>query len=184
MRRFGNIAAISVLVLAIGISFARGVELNQSDFVPPGNLAAQIEAVLAEAARLPLKDAAYFLWMEKSRLDRLERPSRTDEERAKAMAMSSDEITARIRYEHDHAQDGKTFERLKRAHPQADEAEARRAIVAGVKFNDDCFKNFSLASTDYDRRANHAIALATQENPGYLPSTYRLARYWVTYYMK
>jgi hypothetical protein len=144
----------------------------------------EVQAILAKAAKLPLRDAAYMLWMEKSKLDKLERPEMTDEERAKARARSSEEVAAAIRYEHDHAQDGTTFDRLKLTHPQADTAEAKQAIIAGVKFNDACFKNFSHAPTDYDRRADHAIAVARNENPGYLPSTYRQARWWVTYLMK
>ena len=60
----------------------------------------------------------------------------------------------------------------------------KQAIVAAVKFNDDCFGYFSREPTDYDKRANHAIAMAKQLNPGYLPSTYRQARWWVTYLMK
>jgi hypothetical protein len=53
-----------------------------------------------------------------------------------------------------------------------------------VKFNDDCFKYFSREPTDYDRRADYAIAMAKFYNPGYLPGTYRQARWWVTYLMK
>jgi hypothetical protein len=152
--------------------------------IPARDVAAEAQAVIAKAAKLPLKDAAYFLWQERMNLDTLEGRPMTDEERAEARARTMDQVAAMIRYEHDHAQDGKTFERLKRAHPKAHDAEAKKAIIAGVKFNDDCFKYFPTQPADFDRRIDHAIALARKDNPGYLESTYRLARYWVMFYMK
>jgi hypothetical protein len=76
----------------------------------------------------------------------------TAEERAKAAATPMAELMARIKYEHDHAEDGRTFDRLKRAHPEATDADAKQAIIAAVKFDDDCFKYFSNERTDFGER--------------------------------
>ena len=42
-------------------------------------------------------------------------------------------IMARIRYEHDHAHEGPAFDRLKRAHPEANDADIKQAIRSAVK---------------------------------------------------
>jgi hypothetical protein len=42
----------------------------------------EVEKILAEAARLPLKDAAYALWRQSPRLDTLEGQPMTAEEHA------------------------------------------------------------------------------------------------------
>lgn len=144
----------------------------------------EIEKIIAEAAALPLNDAAYALWREKSRLDSLELPPMTPEQRAIAMAKPIAEISAEIRYERDHAEDGRTFGRLKRAHPEAEDAEAKQAIVAAVRFDDCCFRCFDLAQGDFSERIERAVALAARDHPGYLEQTYRLARYHVGYHMK
>ena len=46
----------------------------------------EAQKIIAEAAALPLNDAAYWLWRESSRLDSLELPPMTPEQRAIAMA--------------------------------------------------------------------------------------------------
>jgi hypothetical protein len=46
---------------------------------------------------------------------------------------------AQIKYEHDFAQDGPTFDKLKRTHPHTGDAQLKAAIIAAVKFDDDCF---------------------------------------------
>jgi hypothetical protein len=138
----------------------------------------------ADAAQLPLKDAAFALWRRKPRLDALELPPRTPEEIAKARAAPMAEISARIQYQRDHAQDGPTFGRLKRAHPQATDADVKQAIVAAVKFDDDCFRYFRYGRNDYMEGVERAVALAAGDNPGYLAKTYRDAENHVAFYMK
>jgi hypothetical protein len=140
--------------------------------------------IIAEAARLPLKDAAFLLWRQRPRLDALELRPMTAEEVRVARARSPEEAWAKVRYDHDHAQDGPTFERLKRAHPQALDEDARQAIKAAVKFDDDCNKYFVVDSTDYWQRIVRAVAQAARKNPGYLESTHEDARHSLAYYMK
>lgn len=140
--------------------------------------------IIAEAAQLPLKDAAFSLWRQRPRLDTLEGPAMTPEEIRIARARSPEEIWAKVRYDRDHAEDGPTFGRLKRAHPQALDEDIRQAISAAVKFDDDCFKYFVVDSTDYWQRVVRAVMLAARKHPGYLDSTYDAARNHVAYYMK
>jgi len=109
----------------------------------------------------------------------------TREEIRIARALSLEEVHAKVQYKRDHAQDGPTFDRLKRAHPRADDTETKLAIITAVRFDDACFKHFTVDSTDYWKRMVRAVALAQrQENPGYLESTYEAARDHVAYYMK
>jgi hypothetical protein len=85
-----------------------------------------------------------------------------------------EETSALLRYERDFAQDGPTFERLNRAHPNADDAEARPAIVAAVKFDRDCFRYFSYGrADDYWETVIRAVARAAADGPPYLETTYR-----------
>lgn len=69
---------------------------------------AGIEAITAEAAELPLQDAAYAVWRRRYRLDTLEgRP--TPEQVRAFRVMSPPEQAARMRRDRDHAQDGPAF---------------------------------------------------------------------------
>jgi hypothetical protein len=152
---------------------------------PKSSLMTEVETIIAEAAKLPLRDAAFSLWRQRPRLDALEGPPMTPEDIRIARALSLEEVSAKVRFSHDHAQDGATFDRLKRAHPEASDTEIRLAIIAAVRFDDACFKYFTVDSTDYWQRVVRAVALAQRhENPGYLEGTYEDARYHVAYYMK
>jgi hypothetical protein len=145
----------------------------------------EVETIIAEAAKLPLRDAAFLLWRQRPQLDRIEVPPMTPEEIRIARALSPEQYSAKIRFERDHVQDGPTFDRLKRAHPLADDTDAKLAIIAAVRFDDACFKYFTVDSTDYWDRVVRAVALAQrQEKPGYLEATYETARYHVAFYMK
>src|SRR5258708_20518001 len=128
--------------------------------------------IMAEAASLPLRDAAYTIWREKSTFERLEGriwPQR-DFSTPEASKRSMQEIGAALKYEHDFAQDGPTFDRLKRAHSHATDAELKEAIVAAVKFEDDCFNYFSYSrGEDYLENVPRAVTLESQDHsPPYL----------------
>jgi hypothetical protein len=144
----------------------------------------EVDKIIDEAARLPLKDAAYALWRQSPRLDTLEGQPMTAEEHAAAAARPMAEIMAKMKHDHDHAEDGRTFGRLKRAHPKADDADARAAIIAAVKFDDNCFKNFENGHGDFGERIERAVDLAARKHPGYLQRTYQRAKYYIGYYMK
>src|SRR5260370_17806301 len=134
-----------------------------------------VEDIMAEAAPLPLRHAAYTIWREKSTFERLEGriwPQR-DFSTPEASKRSMQEIGAALKYEHDFAQDGPTFDRLKRAHPHATDAERKEAIVAAVKFDDDCFNYFSYGrGEDYLENVPRAVPLAAQGHPPHPETTY------------
>jgi hypothetical protein len=147
-----------------------------------------IRDLIARAAALPLRDAAYFIWRENLTFERLEprtwpRASTATPEVSEA---SMRDFAALRKLLRDTAQDGPAFARLKSAHPLADDAEARRAIIAAVKFDDDCFRYFSYGNgANYLDNVEPAVARAARENPPpYLETTYRDARNWVAYNMK
>ena len=144
---------------------------------------AEIAAIVAEGADLPLQDAAYAIWRQRYRLDSLEgRP--TDEQVRAFRAMSPAEQAANMRHDRDFAHEGPAFTHLKSAQPHAGDAEIKQAIIAAVRFEDACFKYFVHDSTDYWDRCVRAVARAAKESPFYLESTYQQARNDVAYYNK
>jgi hypothetical protein len=147
----------------------------------PDVRAAEVAEIVAEAAKLPLRDAAYSLWRQRLRLDTLEgRP--TAEQVRINRAMSPAERLAKYRYDREHAQDGATFTHVKGAHPRAGDTEIKLAIIAAAKFDDACSKYFSTDhARDFWQRCVDAVAQAERENPGYLESTYQVARNYVAY---
>ncbi|MFL6817828.1 MAG: hypothetical protein ACJ8EF_07785 [Bradyrhizobium sp.] len=142
------------------------------------------EETIAKAAKRPLKDAAYFLYQERIRLEPLLRPAFSDEELKRSRMRPIEEIKAQIRFERDHAADGPVFGWLKCAHPGAADADIKAAITAAAKFNDDCYENFPNDRGDFQKCIDDAVDRARRKNPQYSELTYREARYWVMYYMK
>jgi hypothetical protein len=59
---------------------------------------------------------------------------------SQAAEKSMREILAQLKHERDFAQNGPSFARLRRAHPRGTDSELKEAIVAAVKFDDDCFE--------------------------------------------
>lgn len=147
--------------------------------------AAEVAEIIAEAAPLPLLDAAYALWRRRYRLDSLEgRP--TPEEVEINRAMTPEQFTIQYRWERDHAHEGPAFNHLKRAHRRADDDAIRQAIITTVKFEDACFRNFEAAGDDveYWQRCLNAVARARKDFPGFHEDTYRAAANDVAYYNK
>jgi hypothetical protein len=145
------------------------------------------DELLAAAAALPLRDAAYALWRQKITFEHLEgrawplRDHSTPEATEKSMLESQ----AQLKYEHDFAQNGPTFTRLRRAHPRATDDELKEAIIAAVKFDDDCFKHFSYGRAEgYWEMCIRAVERAAKDSPPYLETTYRGARNHAAYCMK
>jgi hypothetical protein len=144
----------------------------------------EIETIIAGAAKLPLKDAAFALWRQRPRLNTLEGLPSEEEVRA-FRAATPEQQAAKLRHDREHAQDGPTFARLKRAHPRAEDADIKAAIVAAVKFDDDCFRYFSKdPAIDYWQRCLFAVAQAQKRSPDYLDATYQAARNHVALAMK
>ena len=143
---------------------------------------AETDKIIAEAAELPLLDAAFLLSRRKSRLDTLEgRP--TPEEVAINRTLTMEQLAAKYRYARAHADEGPMFGYLKRAHPHADDSDIRHAILEAVSFEDACFKHFSWNGDFWDACVR-AVALAAKKHPHYLEATYRDARNHVAYCMK
>lgn len=143
----------------------------------------EVADIIADAAPLPLLDAAYALWRRRYRLDALEgRP--TAEEIRINRTLTPEQFSAKYRHDRDHAQDGPTFIHLKRAHPRAEDGAVRQAIITAVKFEGACFAHFERTTAEYWQRCKHAVALARNDFPDFLEGTYRQAANDVAYYFK
>ena len=142
---------------------------------------AEISDIIADAAPLPLLDAAYALWRRRYRLDTLEgRP--TAEEVRINRTLTPEQFSAKYRWDRDHAQDGPAFSHLKRAHPCADDGAIKQSIITAVKFEDACFRYLEETTAEYWQRCLHAVARARKDYPGFLDSTYQRAANDVAYY--
>jgi len=143
----------------------------------------EVADIIADAAPLPLLDAAYALWRRRYRLDTLEgRP--TAEEIRINRTLTPEQMAVQYRYERDHAHEGPAFNHVKRAHPRADDGAIRQAIIAAVKFEDACFRYFEQGAGEYWQRCVHAVARARMDHPGFREDTYRQAANDVAYYYK
>jgi hypothetical protein len=142
----------------------------------------EVAEIIAEAARLPLYDAAYALWRQMSRLDRLDgRP--TEQEVRINRALSREEWWDKYTHEREHAYDGPMFGYLKRAFPRADDSELKQAIIKAVSFDDDCATYFKWEGDFWDCVVR-AVAQAQKHHPYYLDASYRDARNYLAYLMK
>ncbi len=149
-----------------------------------------IDQDLATAARLPLPDAAYFLWVRRFALDHRERPRRARPVRSvnlkdlTAVAESATAALIAVRAERATAADGPTLLRLRRAHPNAEDHELKSAIGAALKLDEDCARFFSPSGDDFVTNIARAVEGARRQNPGFLAETYELARSELTRTMK
>ena len=143
---------------------------------------AQIAEIVASAAKQPLLDAAFELWRWRYRLDSIEgRP--TAEEVSINRTLTPKQISAKYRRDRDQAHEGPMFGYLKRAHPHADDAAIRQAIIMAVKFEDATFEHFNWNGDFWDCVVR-AVAQAARQYPDFLETTYRDARNNVAYYYK
>ncbi|OKO92827.1 hypothetical protein AC629_00125 [Bradyrhizobium sp. NAS80.1] len=142
----------------------------------------QIAVIVASAAKQPLLDAAFELWCRRYRLDSIEgRP--TDEEVRVYRTLTPEQMRAKYRWDRDRAHEGPMFGYLKRAHPHADDAAIRHAIIVAVKFEDATFEHFNWNGDFWDCVVR-AVARAAAQYPDFLDTTYRDARKNVAYYYK
>ena len=144
------------------------------------------ESIWKDARELPLKDAAFHFWRYKHRFDEEEfgAPEYVPvpvEKAAEKLHMQA--IMAQIQHEHDFAHEGPTFDRLKRAQPDARDEDVREAIKAAVKMMDACEKYFD-GNRDFGAAIDNALARAKRENPGFLDDTWYQAGNWLVYVMK
>lgn len=144
----------------------------------------KLAKIIAEVAELPLRDAAFALWLKKHRLDQLEgRWPYSDEQVALFRSMTPEQQAAKYRADRDNACDGPLFGLLKRAFPHTDDAEVRQAITEAVRFEDDYSKYFRWDGDFWDCVVR-AVAQAQRKHPDYLDTTHRDARHSLAYYMK
>ncbi|APG12421.1 pyruvate/2-oxoglutarate dehydrogenase complex dihydrolipoamide acyltransferase (E2) component [Bradyrhizobium elkanii] len=143
---------------------------------------AQIAAIIASAAKQPLLDAAFELWCRRYRFNTLDgRP--TDEEVRVYRTLTPQQMAEKYRYDREHAHEGPMFGYVKRAHPRADDAAIRQAIITAVKFEDATFEHFNW-NGDFWECVVRAVARAAAQYPDFLDTTYRDARNNVAYYYK
>jgi hypothetical protein len=143
---------------------------------------AKVAQIIAEAAKLPLNDAAFVLWRHKIQLDTLEGLPNPDEVRA-IHAMTPKQQAAKLKHDRDYADDGPIFGHLKQAHPRASDVDIKKAILTAVKFDTDCFRYFKLHGDFWDCCVR-AVALAAKKHPHFLDQTYQDAPNHVAYHMK
>ena len=142
----------------------------------------EIAGIVAEVAPLPLKDAAWALDRGMLRLDALEgRP--TPEQVRRFRAMTPEQQGQYMRDKRAHADDGPMFGYLKRAHPNAADADIKRAIMEAVRFQDDCSK-FLQWDGEYWDCIVKAVAQSAKRHPGFLETTYRAAENHLAYLWK
>ncbi len=135
------------------------------------------EQLIAEAAALPLRDAAYALWWQRSFFIREGEAASPQNLSNRADAIAYGQMLAEDLTQDRIAAPGSgAVLRLQRAHPRASDAELRDAILAAVKFDDDCTRFFANDSTDYWQQVERAIERASRLSPGYLDTTLRDAR--------
>lgn len=144
-----------------------------------------IEIVWKDACELPLKDAAFQLWRYRHQFDDAEfgAPKRVSFDDPADQARHMQAVMDKIRHDHDFAHEGPTFDRLKRAQPNASDSDIRDAIRAAVKMMDDCEKYFD-AYQDFGDAIDDALAKARAKNPGFREDTWRHAGHWLVYVMK
>ena len=148
---------------------------------------ADIARIMTEAGRLPLPDAAYYLYMKKAELDRLEPATHRPPPEPQSWAYVTQvvrQVTQQIAKERAEGYEAATFDRLKRAHPEASEAELARALRAGIKLDVDCFRHYSAKGSDCYQDVVRAIGRAKAENPGFQEATYRAAEHHLAWAMR
>jgi hypothetical protein len=141
---------------------------------------------IEHASKLPLNDAAFFLWLQRPWLDAREK---NDQQVTRDMADQGDlnkivrNAMAQVLFDFDNAPNSSTFYRLKRAHPESADESLRLAVELAVKLYQDCPKYYywtGAGITDCQR----AVDLARKDNPGFLESTYEAARDYMSFQLK
>ena len=146
--------------------------------------AEEIDEMLAKASTQPLKDAAYLLWVECSKLDLFEWRAMPPEQRPVIPQRPAAEGPITVSYVKDHTETGSTFRRLKRTHPGSEDEEVKQAIVAAMKFDKACYTYFDKIDDEYEARFTRAVDLAAKDHPGFTERTYVRAKHYVSYFMK
>jgi len=135
---------------------------------------ATVPGEIERAAALPLLDAALLLWLNRHGMQRWDGKSSSPPLAGDPASQLRQAIGA-LDFERAQAASGPTRDRLKRAHPEADDAALTNAIERAVKLDKDCAAHFRPAGADLITEAKRAVDLARLDNPGFLEASYVMA---------
>jgi hypothetical protein len=135
---------------------------------------AAVPPEIERAAALPLLDAALLLWLNRHALQRWDGKSSSPPLAGDAANQARQAIGA-LDFERAQAASGPTRDRLKRAHPEAEDAALTNAIERAVKLDKDCAARFRRSGADLAADAKRAVELARTDDPGFLDSSYEAA---------
>jgi hypothetical protein len=133
---------------------------------------------IEKASKLPLNDAAFYLWLNRNSLDLHDK---NYQQRTLDLADHDDlskivrSAMAKVLFDFDNAADGPTFYRLKEAHPESSDESLKLAVDLAVKLYRDCPKYYTYTVGGL-ADCQRAVDLARKDNPGFLESTYEAAR--------
>jgi len=151
---------------------------------------AEAEQVLLEAAKLPLNDGAFWLWINKRQFDRITQassaPTGHDLNDPGVFAKVVRDAMTTVLLEQENAPDGPTFDRMKLTHPAASDKELKEAVRAAIKLYVDCGRHGSYHSQNRNLidAVNTAIESAKRENPGFSEETYKRAWHDLAWHMR
>jgi hypothetical protein len=132
---------------------------------------AAVPAEIERAATLPLLDAALLLWLNRRALQRSDGKSSSPRLAGDPASQIRQAIGA-LDAERAQAASGPTRDRLKLAHPAAEDADLTLAIERAVKLEKDCAAHFRRSGADLAADAKRAAESARADNPGFLDASY------------
>ena len=135
---------------------------------------AAVPVEIERAAGLPLLDAALSLWLHRRALQRWDAKS-SSPPLAGDPANQIRQAIGALDAERREAANGPTRDRLRIAHPQADDAALTLAIERAVKLEKDCASHFRRSGADLVVDATRAAERARADNPGFLDASYEAA---------
>jgi hypothetical protein len=126
-----------------------------------GHRMSWLSTITEATAGLPIKDAAFRLWIWRHELEFEEKPQ----------GFRKDLGTAR---------EGATFRRLKTLFPRASDQELEKALEAAAKFARDCESQIDWSSkVDQATVVAEIVDRARRDNPGFVDATIEAARRFV-----
>lgn len=141
--------------------------------------------LIAQAAALPLRDAAFALWRYRDAFIREAEAQAPEDLSDRTLALAYGRLLADGMVQDRVAAptSGNTL-RLRQAHPDASERDVREAILAAVAFTDAFNDCFSAPDDDLQRAAERAVARAARQHSGFSQSTLDDAANWLAQSMR
>ena len=144
---------------------------------------ADVPAEIERAAGLPLLDAALLLWLHRRALQRWDGKSSSPALAGDPASQIRQAIGA-LDAERREAANGPTRDRLRIAHPEADDAALTLAIERAVKLEKDCASHFRRGGINLAAEAKRAADSARADNQGFLDASYDAAAQYLTTMMR